>query len=102
MELVKKNLISIILGIVAILAVVANFYPMTGMYAELKGKAEARARIDGELKNLLKKPRTLPALTEGGQPQPLNAFPTQRIIDLGKEATKKVSEGSMKLLDDVV
>jgi len=102
MDIVKKNLVSIILGVVALAAVVANFYPMTGMYEELHGKADARAKIDGDLKGLLSKPRTLPSLTEGGQTQPLQYFPTPRIIEQGKEATKKVSDGSMALLDGVV
>src|SRR4051812_22921988 len=101
MDIVKKNLVSIILGVVAVAAVVANFYPMTGMYEVLHGKADARAKVDADLKGLLTKTRSLPSLTEGGQAQPLPYYPTPRIIEQGKEATKKVADGSPALLDGV-
>jgi hypothetical protein len=102
MEIVKKNIFSIILGVIAIAAVVANFYPMSGKYEELKNTAQARAQVDQDLKSLLNKPRNLPVMTEGGQPQPLGHFPTQKIIDAGKKATEDIAKGSQALLDNVV
>src|SRR5207244_9649373 len=103
MDIVKKNLFSIILAVLAVAAVVANFYPMGGKYEQLHTQAQARAAMDTSLKSLLNKQRNLPVTNpQGGEAQPLGHFPTPKIIEEGKAATEKISKGSQDLLDGVV
>src|SRR5947199_363716 len=50
MEIVKKNLVSIICGVVALLALVAVFvWPLDGYYQTLQEKAKKRAEVQGKV-----------------------------------------------------
>ena len=63
MEIVKKNLVSIIMGVVAILGVVAIYvWPIPGLYVTLGTELRSRLIVGGQVSGLLKAQRTLPLL----------------------------------------
>jgi len=100
MEIVKKNLVSIICGVVALAAIIAVFvYPLGGFYTELKTKAQERAAVQGKINTLMTKSRTLPVFdpndpTAGS----LNKFPSKSIINLATEAQKSVTGNADKMV----
>jgi hypothetical protein len=106
MDLVKKNWISIAFGVIALLAVIADFWPMGGKYEQLRSEAQARSTVNSELQQLENKPRTKPITSVSSSPtetaEPLGVFPTQKVIDAGKTATDKLAEGSKLLAAEVV
>src|SRR5688572_15734724 len=99
MDIVKKNLASIIFGVVAILAVVAVFvWPLDGYYEELKTKADARAAGAAKIKGLETKQREWP-LTELEQTsgKPLDRFPSKDVLKVGKDAREQVEKRSAEV-----
>src|SRR4051812_42547258 len=90
MEIVKKNLVSIICGVVALLALVAVFvWPLDGYYEDLQTKTKKRADVQGKATGLLNKTRTLPVFDPNSPTgKPLPKFPSQQIIKLGTAAVK--------------
>jgi hypothetical protein len=100
MEIVKKNLVSIICGVVAIVALVAVFvYPLGGFYSDLKTKAEERARVQGTMEGLLNKQRTLPVFDPNDPTTAnLNKFPSLPIIKLATNAQKGVTAMADKVV----
>ena len=80
MDIVKKNLVSIICGVIALVALVAVFvWPLNGYYDTLHTKATARAAIYAKAEGLMNKTRSLPVLDfnhpEAGK---LTKFPAAR------------------------
>jgi hypothetical protein len=93
MDIVKKNLISIICGVIALLALVAVFvWPLDGYYETLKTKAEDRAKVQGKITTLLGKTRTVPVF-DPNNPTATNlpAFPSETLIKRGKAAQQGVA-----------
>src|SRR4051794_40220927 len=100
MELVKKNLTSIICGVIALLAVVALFWPISGYYNELQAKADARKQVYTTLKGILDKPRNLPTVSlETAEPKKLEQFPTQAVIDAGTAVQTQVKTQSAAMFE---
>ena len=99
MEIVKKNLVSIIFGVVAILAVIANFYPMGGKREALKAEAAAHAQKAETLKGLMTKPRKLPVVRPGAtDDEALMGFPTKLTVDAARAATDQVNKAADALM----
>src|SRR5687767_2968681 len=97
MNIVKKNMASIIFGVIAIAAMVALFWPM-GEFDALKEEAETRAGNYSSLNSLLNKPRNMPTLTPNAkEPEKLEVFPSQVLIEKGTLVTKRVEEDSLKM-----
>jgi hypothetical protein len=101
MDIVKKNLVSIICGVVALVALVAVFvWPLDGYYTDLHQRATARAAVYGKVDGLLKKGRSLPVL-DFNHPEvaPLLKFPSDYVIAVGKQAQEKVKTESKRVYD---
>jgi hypothetical protein len=97
-EIIKKNLLSIICGVVAIIAVVASFVPISGWFNELRDQAAARAGYFDSLNGLLNKTRNLPIVDPmATEAQPLELFPTERVIDAGKRVVDEVRNQSQDM-----
>src|SRR6185369_1179036 len=95
MAIVKKNLFSIILGVVAILAFAAKFYPLGGMVDKLKTDATAHAAEADKIKSLANKQRNLPIIKPGtSEPEPLPTFPTAAAVAAAHEATDLVAKAA--------
>jgi hypothetical protein len=85
MDIVKKNLWSIICGAVALLAVIALFFPLGGKKEKLQQDLDTRASVYQSLSQLQSKPRTLPIIDPNDpNPKPLDRFPNQQLIDEAK------------------
>lgn len=103
MDIVKKNLVSIICGVVALAALVAAFvWPLDGYFGELKGKVEKRAALEKKVQGLLNKTRTVPTFTtDDSKPDAdrLPKFPSKEIIKKGKDAQTLVRQQSERVYD---
>src|ERR1700722_2647627 len=103
LEVVKKNLLSILSGVVALAAVAAAYWPVGGMFENLQSASDRRGAVYTELEGLLTKSRQLP-LTDPTKTQQdeLKLFPNQKTIDLGNSVTKHVSDQSTAMVNLIV
>jgi hypothetical protein len=100
MEVVKKNLISIICGVIAIMAVGALFWPISGLYAGLLTQLDARIQMSSSLDSLANTPRTMPVLSpDDTNPQPLAVFPNDQVIAAATKAAGLVTQQAQNMLD---
>src|SRR5437870_3618321 len=103
MDIVKKNMVSIICGLVALLAIGAVFWPISGYYAELQDEAAKRKAVYEKLKGygdkLEKKERNLPVTDVSGPPTPvpLEQFPNQTVIDAWSKVTEQMKTESEQM-----
>src|SRR5665213_204655 len=93
----KKNLFTIVCALIAIGAIVATYWPLGGMVDALKGEADTRASLYGQLDGLVTQSRKLP-LTDPSKttPDDLTTFPNEKTLEKGKAATDDVSAQSQK------
>lgn len=89
LEFIKKNLLSLICGIVTILCIAAIFYPLGGWLDTMKSEASDQAGSYQTLADSLKKERRKPLSDPGLDPGKLDAMPNQLLIDAGDTAVKK-------------
>jgi hypothetical protein len=92
MGVVKKNMVSIICGVIVLLAILAIFWPISGMFDDLRGRASSRVSVYNQIRELVTKDRKLPvvALKEGAEAPKLTQFPTQAQIAHGQEVKTKI------------
>lgn len=92
MEIVKKNILSILCGVVILLALVALFWPLGGMREDFEKSLAERKATHAKLATLLSKDRTLPVVDlESTDPVPLEQLPGPKVIEAGEQVTKQVS-----------
>lgn len=86
MDLVKKNMVSIVCGVVALLAVGALFWPVQGYFADLKQRVDERVGVYTALNGLNTKQRNWPntSLSAGAPVKQLEMYPTAKIVERGK------------------
>jgi hypothetical protein len=85
MDIVKKNILSIVCGAVAILAIAASFYPLSGWFVELNEQAEQRKRPYSEAMGLLNKTRDWPVLDpDRRERERMTKFPSADVIKWGQ------------------
>jgi len=101
LAVIKKNLLSIICGVIALAAIVAVFvWPINGYFADLQTQVDARKAAYSTATTLLHKQRTLPVLDPlSTDPQPLKDFPTDPVIARGSLAEKAIADESKAMLD---
>ena len=103
MDLVKKNIPIILCVLIALGAIIADFFPLGGMRGELQQKVTARAAEYGALDSMLSKSRTLPIIEPGAsEARPLEVFPTEAVIAAGEAVTQQIAASSEALLENVV
>jgi hypothetical protein len=91
LDFIKKNIVSLSCGVVALLCVAAVFYPLGGMLDTLKQDVDAKAAVGNTL-TALEKPggRKLPIRDlDAADPGPLGYFPNSTTITAGKAANDK-------------
>ncbi|MCC6424172.1 MAG: hypothetical protein IT447_11890 [Phycisphaerales bacterium] len=99
MEIIKKNIFSVICGVVALVAIIASFWPLGSKTDELQTTLNGRKSAYESISSLLNKSRNLPIVDpQSSEQEPLKNFPSPDIIEKGKTATKEVSEESRKML----
>ncbi|CAN5634336.1 hypothetical protein BH09PLA1_BH09PLA1_36800 [soil metagenome] len=102
MEIVKKNMLSLICAVVAILAMVAVFiWPLPGKFEEVQTKANARKAEFESLDSLAKKERKLPLTDFGTNPEAkaLDGFPTEKVIAKGTQLVSDITTQSKAAQD---
>lgn len=94
MDAVKKNFLSILCGVVIILAVVALFWPLSGMFDTFNQRLNARAQVYNDLQQLKQKTRNWPVVEPGSTapPKPLEQFPSEAVIAEGERATEQLEQ----------
>jgi hypothetical protein len=103
MDLIKKNLISIICGVIAILAIGAQFYPLGNWISENQTKLEQHKRVHDQMSALVNKDRQLPVVNPDNPTQEkLTAFPGPKVIEQGKAITEAVKTESLAMRDAAV
>src|SRR5438105_464297 len=102
MDIIKKNLISIVCGVVAILAIVAWQFPLNGMIAKNQEELDKQKGTHQQMETLLRKPRQLPTINVNQTPEPLKVFPSQSIIDQGAKIKEQLTKQSEAMRDAAV
>jgi hypothetical protein len=104
MGVVKKNLVSIICGVIVIIAVAATFWPISGMFEGLQAKAQGRAGAYSQLRDLVTKERRLPvvSLKEGATGEPLTVFPTPAVIERGEKVKADIAAEAKAMFAEAV
>jgi hypothetical protein len=108
MEVVKKNLLSIIFGVIALLAIAALFYPIGGMYEDMQKTLTAEGNSYSQVTNLLNAHRPLPIMPALGtadtgpgflvDAQGIPVFPNEKVIKEGEKAVEQVHDQSIALV----
>jgi hypothetical protein len=87
MEIVKKNILSIIAGVIALLAILFYFWPRTSIQQQAQNALDARIAVAGKLQTLGKRTFNMPdvSITKNAQPTPLALFPSEPVVDRGMQ-----------------
>jgi len=100
MDIVKKNIVSILCGVVALICVVLVFYPFGGMYSGLHKEVMDRKAIGDQLTTIRHQPRTWPSLDPNEQNHiALTHFPTQATVEAGKKMTDSWTQEATDFLN---
>ena len=92
MEIVKKNWLSILFGVIALIALVAWIWPLGSIQAEAEKDLDQRVGVASSMQQLVTTERQLPAVSlTGDDVKPLGMFPTQRVIDWGKTVSEQLA-----------
>ena len=104
MAFVKKNIIALILLVVALAAMVVPFFPMSGMFESLQTEVDARAKKSAEAQAILNKNRSLPDidLVGSSSPKPLTAFPAPNLTKMVKTYMGQLISQSLGVLKTAV
>jgi hypothetical protein len=101
MDMVKKNIVSILCGVVALLAIIAIFWPISGMAASLQAKVtQSKTNYYDKIQALRTAKRRLPItnpLDPNAEQPPLNQFPTEEVIKQGEAARDAVARMSQQM-----
>lgn len=95
--ILRKHLASVICGVVALIALVALFYPVGGMYEKATGVMEARQSEARDIQAIVQRPRSWPVIPNldvnpnNSQTTPLKRFPNQPRIDVGTRIRDEVA-----------
>jgi hypothetical protein len=95
---IKKNILSIIAGVVALLAIGFMLFWLNGKFTEVQQAAQLRAAKASEIQGLMTKQRPNIEFTSA-DPVPLGQFPTNRIIATGRETMEGVKAQADQVLE---
>ena len=105
MQIVKKNILAIICGVVALMSIVAIYWPISGWYQQVNEQLQTSKRTNDDLNSLKTKgtscrlPIVDPQKTEA---PPLVGFPTAKVYKIGVEVVKKIQEQSAALMKQAI
>ena len=101
MDIVKKNLLSILCGVVALLAIASFPLIISGYQARTQAELKKRKDTYDKLAAVASKSRHLPLPPISNDPNatapPLTVFPGPKVIDAGMAQVKQVQDQSVKL-----
>ena len=101
MDIIKKNLVSVISGVVAILAVTAMFWPINGMYANIEKSLAESEQIGQRVQSVINDIKSLkkPVADDNAAPEPLGTFPTEDVIKEGERVVALLEKQSKAVMD---
>lgn len=104
MDVVKKNMVSIVCGVIALVAIVAIFWPIKGYFTDLQTRADQRVGVYRTLGDLLKKSRSQPQLTldDAAERPKLDRFPTEPVVAWGQAAVDQLKHESQSMFDTAI
>ena len=92
MEIVKKHILSVICGVVVLVAVVLAFWPLGSMKEAAQALLNTRANHFSQIQSLRTRQRHLPVVDMGSAEAPLLAgFPTDKAIEKAKVLAEKLA-----------
>src|SRR5690606_5935532 len=94
----KKNILSILAGVVALAAIAFMFFWVNPQMGTVKSKVQARAAQAGEMETLLNKDR--PGIQTSRNGQSLDGFPTVVTISRGKEVMEAVKAQATQVVEE--
>lgn len=104
MDVVKKRWLSILCGVVALIAVGVYATWNASQRTKLQQQLAQRKQTYDQLQAVLNKQRHLPivSLTADAPAEELKHFPSQKIIEAGKAAVKQVQDQSLAVKNEAV
>ncbi|HWE02577.1 MAG TPA: hypothetical protein VG326_09225 [Tepidisphaeraceae bacterium] len=100
MEIVKKNILSIICGVIALAALVFLQWPVGGWYADEQKILDDRVKVNDDLSRLRTTRRHWPVMPDtAGAQTILDHFPNDVRIAAGKQIEETVSKQAGKMKD---
>lgn len=103
MDIVKKNLLSIASGVVALICIILLFFPFGGWYTDLQTEVSESDAMGASINRVAKAPRHWPTLSSRPEDQvPLTQFPTNRIIEKGNELTVGWKNEAQRFFNETV
>ena len=102
MEIVKRNLLSIICGVIALIAVVSIFFPMEGFYDDLAAKLQKSKTEEEAIKTQMGATFNLPTIDpKKTEPTPLpeGAYPYTKLIEDGKKVVAELATQANELVN---
>ena len=103
MDIVKKNILSIVCGVIALISVIAIFYPLRGMYAAMTADVAKSKAVGDQLAAVAKTDRTWPTLSDKDTDRvPLKHFPTAATVEVGTKMTESWTHDANQFLEDAL
>jgi hypothetical protein len=105
LEIIKKNVLTLVCLLVAIVAVIAVFWLQNSKFSALQTQLDGRKAEYESLHTLAGKisGRKQPMIDPSqGDPPALGQFPTERVIEAAQTVTSRVAEESKAVLDEAV
>lgn len=101
MEIVKKNIVSIICGVVALAALVFYLFGVKPKFSDLHHDMEALTNKPQQIAQIESTPRMLPLIVPGDQ-RKLDVFPNEQVIATGKNLVDRLAEEAKKVVKQAV
>jgi len=102
MEIVKRNIVSIICGVVALVALVFFLIGVKPRYTSLQESMTKLTSKPDEMRKVLKNTRMLPQVTEGQTASQLKLFPNEKVIKTGQDLVARLRKVADELVDEAV
>jgi hypothetical protein len=100
-KFIRKNVVGLVCGLVAILCIVATVYPLGDMVSGLQTEADARGLLYSKLTNYIKSRKLPLSDPDKADPGELPGFPTKATIDRGRTANKEWTDAATEMYNRV-
>ncbi|HEX8911192.1 MAG TPA: hypothetical protein VF796_02450, partial [Humisphaera sp.] len=101
MEVVKKNVLSIVCGVVALVALVFHFVVNSRGYGKLQADVAEAAKPIKAAASVANEPRKLPQTTDA-PPATLAAFPTEWVIEQNRQRVGLLQKNAAELVNQLL
>jgi hypothetical protein len=105
MELVKKNIVSIVCGVIALVAIVLLFFPGSGFFQDLQAQLDQRKQDYSTIEKInrdgqnVRMPIVQPGVSEA---PPLGQFPTNEAFKKGEELVAQMAKQSQGVMQKAI